>query len=70
MFMSQKYDGEIKDSVKMEFEDDCGTTSEAHFIQADMFPTIGQIPRRAYGDLSLSFMSTFIPLPSCSRWVL
>ena len=50
MFTSQKYDGEIKDSVKMEFEDDCGTTTEAHFIQADMFPTIGQIPRRGYGD--------------------
>ena len=50
MFTSQKYDGEIKDSVKMEFEDDCGTATEAHFIQADMFSTIGQIPRRAYGD--------------------
>ena len=70
MFTSQKYDGEIKDVVKMEFEDDCGTATEAHFIQADMFATIGQIQRRAYGDLSLSRISTFIPLPSCSRWVL
>ena len=50
MFTSQKYDGEIKDVVKMEFEDDCGTATEAHFIQADMFSTIGQIQRRAYGD--------------------
>ena len=70
MFTSQKYDGEIKDSVKMEFEDDCGTATEAHFIQADMFATIGQIPRRAYGDISLSCMSTFISLASFSRWVL
>ena len=67
MFTSQKYDGEIKDVVKMEFEDDCGTATEAHFIQADMFSTIGQIQRRAYGDLSLSRMSTFILLPFCSR---
>ena len=69
-FTSQKYDGEIKDSVKMDFEDDCGTATEARFIQADMFATIGQIPCRAYGDISLSCMSTFISLASFSRWVL
>jgi len=70
MFTSQKYDGEIKDSVKMDFEDDCGTATEAYFIQADMFATIGLIPPRPYGDYSLSCISTFIPLPSFSRWVL
>ena len=36
----------------MDFEDDCGTNTEAHFMLADMFPASGQIPRRSYGKIS------------------
>ena len=36
----------------MEFEDDNGAVTEALFIQADMFPTIGQITGRNYGTTS------------------
>ena len=56
--------------MKIDFLDDCDSATEAHFMQGDMFSTIGKIKSRAYGDYSLSCISTFIRLPFCSRWVL
>ena len=33
----------------MEFEDNTGVFTQAHFMQADMFSTVGKIPGRSYG---------------------
>jgi hypothetical protein len=62
--LSQVYDPEIKDSVKLGFVDaSSGNLSEAHFVRADHVVTIGKIKQRPYG----ATQTTTHPHTLCSR---